>query len=91
MARIAAALQRLSLKPSDISARARIPLSRAEEILNGDLVTPAELRALSRGLKLPLKAFTSAQAADRQLAPRFRSPGADQSEREPTLERLTIC
>jgi Zn-dependent peptidase ImmA (M78 family) len=63
---------------------------RVREILDGAQVTASELRALARGLKLSMRAFTSTGsiAASQELAARFRAPGVADAEREPTLERL---
>jgi Zn-dependent peptidase ImmA (M78 family) len=63
---------------------------RVQELLNGARVTASELRALARGLKLSMRAFTStgSPAASRELGARFRAPGVADAEREPTLDRL---
>jgi Zn-dependent peptidase ImmA (M78 family) len=90
MADVAKTLRALSLRPDEIAARARLSLERIERLLDGAPVTASELRALSRGLKLPMRAFSSAgpAVATQELTARFRSPGALTSEREPTLERM---
>lgn len=63
---------------------------RVKEILEGAPVTASELRALARGLKLSMRAFTSAgsPATSSSLGTLFRAPGVSNSEREPTLDRL---
>lgn len=63
---------------------------RVQEILDGAPVTASELRALARGLKLSMRAFTSAgsPANNPTLRAHFRAPDVAASEREPTLERL---
>lgn len=65
-------------------------LERVQEILDGAPVTASELRALARGLKLSMRAFTSvgSPAASSALRARFRAPGTTNLEREPTLDRL---
>lgn len=90
MANVAATLRALSLRADEIAARTRLSPARVQHILDGAAVTASELRALSSGLKLSMRAFSSAGATapSQELAARFRSPGVAAAEREPTLERL---
>lgn len=90
MAIVAATLRALSLQPHEIASRTRLVPERVREILDGAPVTASELRALSRGLKLSMRAFTPAGslATSPALGARFRAPGVADSEREPTLDRL---
>lgn len=90
MANVAATLRALSLESQEIAARTRLPPERVQAILEGNPVTASELRALSRGLKLSMRAFTPTglSASNQELAARFRAPGVSNSEREPTLDRL---
>lgn len=90
MANVAATLRALSLQPSEIASRTRLAPERVYEILNGAAVTASELRALARGLKLSMRAFTStgSPATNSTLGALFRAPGISGSEREPTLDRL---
>lgn len=90
MANVAATLSALSLQADEIAGRTGLSPARVQSILNGATVTASELRALSRGLKLPMRAFSSAGAAvaGQELSARFRSPGVSAAEREPTLERM---
>ena len=90
MANIAPALRVLGITASDIVRRTAIPGERARAIVAGASVAASELRALARGLKLPMKAFSSGgvAASAEALVPMFRSTGATPSEREPTVERL---
>lgn len=90
MVNVAATLRALSLQPGEIASRTRLPVERVKEILDGSPVTASELRALARGLKLSMRAFTSAgsPANSSALGALFRAPGAAASEREPTLDRL---
>lgn len=90
MATVAATLRALLLQSREIAARTRLAPERVEALLNGSPVTAAELRALSRGLKLSMRAFAAAgsPSSSQELATRFRAPGVSDVEREPTLERL---
>lgn len=90
MANVAATLRALSLGPSEIASRTRLAPERVKEILKGAPVTASELRALARGLKLSMRAFTStgSPATSSALGALFRAPGDAASEREPTLDRL---
>jgi len=90
MANVAATLRALALQPDEIAARTRLPYERIQAILAGNPVTASELRALSRGLKLSMRAFSSTglSATTQEFAARFRAPGVSGSEREPTLDRL---
>lgn len=90
MANVAATLRALSLQPHEIASRTRLAPERVKEILDGAPVTASELRALARGLKLSMRAFTStgSPANSPALGTRFRAPGVTDSEREPTLDQL---
>lgn len=90
MANVAATLLALSLLPNEIASRTRLAPERVKEILDGAPVTASELRALAQGLKLSMRAFTSAgsPATSPTFGARFRAPGVTDSEREPTLDRL---
>lgn len=90
MANIAGALRALTLNPSEIASRTRLAPNRIREILEGSPVAASELRALARGLKLSMRAFTAAGAVSdgHELSARFRSPGASEGDREPTVDRL---
>lgn len=90
MANVAGTLRALTLRPTEIAARTRLAPARIEEILAGAPVAASELRALARGLKLSMRAFTAAGtvAGNQELSALFRSPGISDVEREPTIERL---
>lgn len=90
MADVASTLRGLSLRADEIASRSGISADRVRRILDGAKVTASELRALSRGLKLPMRAFSprGRLVANQELLARFRSPGVAASEREPTLERM---
>lgn len=90
MANVASTLRALSLQTNEIASRTRLAPERVKEILDGAPVTASELRALARGLKLSMRAFTStgSPATSPSLGALFRAPGVSDSEREPTLDRL---
>lgn len=90
MANVASTLRALSLQTNEIASRTQLAPERVREILEGAQVSASELRALARGLKLSMRAFTStgSPAATSSLGALFRAPGVANSEREPTLDRL---
>lgn len=63
MTRISNVLDALDFSDEEIAERTRLRLERVREILNGAPVNQSELRALSAGLKIPLKTFAVGTAA----------------------------
>lgn len=58
MPRVARLLREQPLTAEDIAARSHLPHQRVRELLDGAEPSMAELRALSKGLRIPLYAFS---------------------------------
>lgn len=87
MSRLAKVLQGLSLSEEDIAERAKIPAERVRRILSGEAATLADLQALSRGLKVPLRTFARPSEPATDLALMFRS--TTQSRRDLGVESVS--
>lgn len=59
MTRVAQVLRRLSLTAEQIATRSHINVDRVRSILDGADPSLAELRALARGLRIPLRVFAT--------------------------------
>lgn len=85
-------LRALALPAQEIANRTRLSEQRIEQILGGGAVSTADLRALARGLRLPMRAFSkgSLETSERPAVNMtFRSlPRATADKHEPTFERL---
>jgi Zn-dependent peptidase ImmA (M78 family)/transcriptional regulator with XRE-family HTH domain len=57
MSKVAKFIQTLSLTPDQIASRSGLDAARVQAIRNGSAATLEELRALARGLRLPIRAF----------------------------------
>ena len=88
MPAVAKLLWSLDLDVEEISKKSGLRQQRVLEILETDNLEYGELRALSRGLKIPLNAFAKGKRPTdftEELNLLFRSPG-EPSELEPTKE-----
>jgi Zn-dependent peptidase ImmA (M78 family) len=82
MSRVATFLRRLPLSPDEIASKSRLSTDRIRAFLDGDEdPTLADLRALSRGLKVPLRSFASESAAKSDLGMLFRQTVASRPDR----------
>lgn len=72
MSRISKLIQTLALDASEISSRSGIPMNRVQAIAQGDAATLEELRALARGLRLPIRAFMGEVTETDNLSVLFR-------------------
>lgn len=92
MDRVAAVLRDLSVTPDEIANRAKLPIERVRALLNGAKATSGDLRALSRGLRIPFSTFAtglSPSGALERSGLKFRSaPTGISSEYEPVLEQV---
>ncbi len=83
MKNVSAVLGSLEFSDKEISARTNISIDRIHEIISGSVVSHSELRALSRGLKIPLKTFaigaTRARRSD-ELGILFRNTILEKTE-----------
>jgi Zn-dependent peptidase ImmA (M78 family) len=73
MTKIANYLQGLALSVDEVAVKARIPSSRVRAILEGEEATLAELRALARALRIPLRYFGQGSEDTSDLAVLFRA------------------
>jgi Zn-dependent peptidase ImmA (M78 family) len=80
MTKVAALMRNLSLTVDDIASRSRLPRERVDAITNGAEATLTELRALARGLRIPLRAFAPTTKSDADLAMLFRSTTANRPD-----------
>lgn len=73
MTKVSNFLQGLPLSADEIALKSRLPTDRVRSILEGDEASLADLRALARGLKIPLRAFAGDTSINSDLALLFRS------------------
>jgi Zn-dependent peptidase ImmA (M78 family) len=73
MSKVSVFLSNLNLSADEIAVKARLPSERVRSILQGGDVSLADLRALARGLRVPLRNFAGDAAANSDLAMLFRS------------------
>jgi len=89
MPAVAKLLWSLNLDIGEIAHKSGLSASRITEILETDNIQFGELRALARGLRLPLNAFAEGKRpidSDEELNLLFRSQGEIYDELEPTKE-----
>ncbi|WP_370155404.1 ImmA/IrrE family metallo-endopeptidase [Ferrovibrio sp.] len=92
MNKAADVLRELSLSESEIADRSKLPLATVRSILAGGDPTLADLRALSRGLRIPLRVFATglpALKSEQNLSLLFRNtPGKERRQYEVTVESV---
>jgi Zn-dependent peptidase ImmA (M78 family) len=89
MASVAETLSKLGLPPEEIASRTRLSLDRVLALLHGSDVAVSELRALTTGLKLPARAFSTAGLSARGEGGSIRYRNTrSKSEFDPTSERV---
>ena len=81
MSKVATFLKELPLSVDEIALKSRLPSDRIRAFLAGEDPSLADLRALARGLKLPLRAFTSSGASTDELGLLFRQTTASRPDR----------
>jgi hypothetical protein len=89
MGKVAELLRSLGLSPEDIRLRSSLPIERVRALLEGDPPNLAELRALSRGLRLPMRALALGRSVtdrDDALGLLFRTATRDTTQYERTIE-----
>lgn len=72
MSRVATFLRQLPLSADEIAIKSRLSPERIRAFLEGEDPTLADLRALSRGLKVPLRSFASESESKSELGLLFR-------------------
>jgi Zn-dependent peptidase ImmA (M78 family) len=73
MSKVSTFLSNLNLSADEIAVKARLSSERVRAILQGGEASLADLRALARGLRVPLRNFAGDTAANSDLAMLFRS------------------
>jgi Zn-dependent peptidase ImmA (M78 family) len=81
MSRVATFLRQLPLSPDEIATRSRLSSERIRAFLDGEDPTLADLRALARGLKVPLRSFASESASKSELGMLFRQTTSSRPDR----------
>lgn len=90
MTSVAEALRGLKIGPKEIADKANLSLQRVEELLKGDKAALSELRAISRGLRVPMHVIARGQRPSEttSLAPLFRAVRGAGADLDVTLERV---
>src|SRR4051794_27483477 len=73
MSKVSNLLRSLPWSVDEIATRSRLPSERVREIVDGAEASLADLRALSRALKIPLRSFASEKSASSPVNLLFRS------------------
>jgi Zn-dependent peptidase ImmA (M78 family) len=73
MTKVSNLLQSVPWTIDEIALRSRLPSERVRDIIAGKEASLADLRALSRALKIPLRSFTSQKSAQSPVQLLFRS------------------
>jgi Zn-dependent peptidase ImmA (M78 family) len=81
MSRVAAFLRQLPLSPDEIATKSRLSAERVRSFIEGEDPTLADLRALARGLKVPLRAFASESESKSELGMLFRKTTSSRPDR----------
>lgn len=81
MSRVATFLKQLPLSPEEIASKSHLSSERIQAFLNGEDPTLADLRALSRGLKVPIRSFASESASKSELGLLFRQTASQRPDR----------
>lgn len=80
MTKVARVLSDMRLSASDIAKKTRIPIEQVQRILDGAHVSLEDLRALSRGLRVPLQNFSERKDVDSQLSLLFRTSTSSRTD-----------
>lgn len=91
MSRLSEALRGLGLGADQIASKSRLPIERVRSILRGDDAPLAELRAISTGLRVPLKILATGKRSgedDNSLGLLFRGARQGSPDYDVTVERV---
>jgi Zn-dependent peptidase ImmA (M78 family) len=80
MTKVASFLRRQNLSIDEIAIKAHLPSERVRSIFEGKEASLAELRALARALKVPLRTFAQESEGPSELALLFRSSVSSKSD-----------
>jgi Zn-dependent peptidase ImmA (M78 family) len=81
MSKVAGFLKNLPLSVDEIALKSRLPADRVRAFLNGEDPSLADLRALARGLKVPLRSFASDASHTSEISLLFRQTVASRPDR----------
>lgn len=81
MSRVATFLRQLPMSPDEIATKSRLSSERIRAFLEGEDPTLADLRALARGLKVPIHSFASENASKSELGLLFRQTASSRPDR----------
>jgi len=81
MNKVATFLKNLPLSADEIALKSRLSAERIHAFLDGEDPSLADLRALARGLKVPLRSFSSENSNDSELGLLFRQTVASRPDR----------
>lgn len=81
MSKIAVVLKNSPLSVDEIASKARLTSDRVRELIAGRDATLADIRALARALKVPIRTFASERAATSDVRMLFRSSTSAVSDR----------
>lgn len=90
MSSVAEALRGLKIGSKEIAQKAKLPLHRVEELLQGHKAALSELRAISAGLRVPMHVLAKGRrpSDSTSLEPLFRSAKNASADLDVTLERV---
>lgn len=80
MSKVARVIQTLPLNSSDIAVRSGLSQERVQAISGGGIASLDELRALARGLRMPMRAFAEPRHSDDKLTMLFRQSSASRPD-----------
>ncbi len=81
MSKVASFLKKLPLSVDEIALKSRLSSDRVRAFLDGEDPSLADLRALARGLKVPLRSFASDKLQNSELGLLFRQTTASRPDR----------
>jgi Zn-dependent peptidase ImmA (M78 family) len=81
MSKVASFLKTLPLSADEIALKSRLSSERVRAFLEGQDPSLADLRALARGLKVPLRSFASDESQTSELGLLFRKTAASRPDR----------
>lgn len=91
MSKLSETLRGLGLGAEEIASKARLPVERVQAILNGGHAPLAEVRAISSGLRVPLRVFATGHRSGEssgELNLLFRGPREAKGKLDVTVERV---
>lgn len=90
MSRVANTLKDLQVSREEAARKSHLPIERIEAIFAGEKASVSELRALSRGLRVPMHIFAGGRVKQHTdaIAPLFRNTGKSDEAFDVTVEKV---